>query len=99
MIKSMTGYGRGEFIENDLTVTVEIKSVSHRFFECQIKAPRQFSFLEDKLKSYIQSRVNRGKLDVFVSYSFQRSFSTFKVFSTSTSPPSGPQTVEAGLEL
>lgn len=71
MIKSMTGYGRGEFIENDLTVTVEIKSVNHRFFECQIKAPRQFSFLEDKLKSYIQSRVNRGKLDVFVSYSFQ----------------------------
>ena len=67
MIKSMTGYGRGEFIENDLTVTVEIKSVNHRFFECQIKAPRQFSFLEDKLKSYIQSRVNRGKLDVFVS--------------------------------
>lgn len=71
MIKSMTGYGRGEFCQNELTVSVEIKSVNHRFFECQIKALRQFSFLEDKLKGYIQSRVNRGKLDVFVSYSFE----------------------------
>ena len=70
MIKSMTAFGRAkaEGVEKD--ITVEIKSVNHRFFECQIKAPRQFSCLEDKLKSYIQSRVTRGKLDVFVSYSF-----------------------------
>ncbi len=68
MVRSMTGYGRGEAVGNSMTVTVEMKSVNHRFFECSVKCPRQFSFLEDKLKSYIQSRVSRGKIDVFVTY-------------------------------
>lgn len=68
MVKSMTGYGRGTASDGNMTVTVELKSVNHRFFECSIKAPRQFSFFEDKLKSYLQSRIARGKVDVFVSF-------------------------------
>lgn len=68
MVRSMTGYGRGEVTGNEMTVTVEMKSVNHRFFECSVKCPRQFSFLEDKIKSYLQSRISRGKIDVFVTY-------------------------------
>lgn len=68
MVRSMTGYGRGTASDGNMTVTVELKSVNHRFFECSIKAPRQFSFFEDKLKSYLQSRIARGKVDVFLSF-------------------------------
>lgn len=70
MVRSMTGYGRGEAASEQLSVTVELKSVNHRFFECSVRAPRQFAFLEDKLKSYIQSRVSRGKIDVLISCDF-----------------------------
>lgn len=70
MVRSMTGYGRGEANNETLAVTVELKSVNHRFFEASIRAPRQFAFLEDKLKSYVQSRVARGKIDILVSCDF-----------------------------
>ena len=66
MVRSMTGYGIGQAAGSSLSITVELKSVKHRFFECSLRCPRQFSPLEDKLKSYIQSRVSRGKIDVFV---------------------------------
>ena len=51
MVRSMTGYGRGEAADEQLSVIVELKSVNHRFFEATVRAPRQFAFLEDKLKS------------------------------------------------
>lgn len=70
MVRSMTGYGRGEASNEQLSVTVELKSVNHRFFEASVRAPRQFAFLEDKLKSYVQSRVARGKIDIMVSCDF-----------------------------
>ncbi len=70
MVRSMTGYGRGEAADGQMSVTVELKSVNHRFFEALIRAPRQFAFLEDKLKSYVQSRVSRGKIDISVSCDF-----------------------------
>ena len=70
MVRSMTGYGRGEASNDTLAVTVELKSVNHRFFEGSVRAPRQFAFLEDKLKSYVQSRVARGKIDILVSCDF-----------------------------
>lgn len=70
MVRSMTGYGRGEAQNEQLSVTVELKSVNHRFFEASVRAPRQFAFLEDKLKSYVQSRVARGKIDIMVSCDF-----------------------------
>ncbi len=66
MVKSMTGYGRAVENIGNLTVTVEIKSVNHRFFEFSPKVYRAYSFLEEKLKSYIQQYVSRGKVDCFV---------------------------------
>lgn len=67
MIRSMTGYGRAEATVGGRGITVEIKSVNHRYFEFSSRASRGYSFLDEKLKLYIQSRVFRGKVDVFVS--------------------------------
>ena len=66
MARSMTGYGRAQESFDELSVTVELKSVNHRYLEVSTKVPRECMFLEDKLKSYLQSRVSRGKIDVFV---------------------------------
>ena len=66
MIKSMTGFGRCESVINGREITVEIKSVNHRYFEFSCRTPRGYGFLDDKLKSYVNSRVSRGKIDMFV---------------------------------
>ncbi len=66
MIYSMTGYGRGQKTTEQRDILVEIKSVNHRFFEFSARLPRAYGFLEEKLKSYVQSRVSRGKVDVNV---------------------------------
>lgn len=67
MIRSMTGYGRSEAEVDGKIISVEIKSVNHRFFEFSCRATRGYSFLEEKLKSYVNSRVSRGKIDMYVS--------------------------------
>ena len=66
MIKSMTGFGRCEEIINGREITVELKSVNHRYFEFNCRTPRGYSFLDDKLKSFVNERVSRGKIDMFV---------------------------------
>lgn len=66
MIKSMTGFGRCEAEINGREITVEVKSVNHRYFEFSCRTPRGYGFLDDKLKSYVNSRVSRGKIDMFV---------------------------------
>lgn len=66
MVKSMTGYGRGEATAEGRHVLFEIKSVNHKFFECNVKLPRTYLFLEDKLRAYVQGRVSRGKVDLFL---------------------------------
>lgn len=67
MIKSMTGYGRSQQTIDGKDITVEIRSVNHRFFEFSAKVSRGYGFLEDKLKSFVQSQVSRGKIDLYVS--------------------------------
>lgn len=67
MICSMTGFGRFEGIVNGRNITLEIKSVNHRYTEFSCRTSRGYSFLEEKLKSYITSKVSRGKIDMFVS--------------------------------
>ena len=67
MICSMTGYGRATGNLNGLNVTVELKSVNSRYFEFNCRLPRGYLFLEDKLKSYLSSRVSRGKIEMYVS--------------------------------
>lgn len=66
MSKSMTGFGRSQQRHGNWDITVEIKSVNHRYFEFACRVPRSCTFLEDKLKSKVQSRVSRGKTDLFL---------------------------------
>lgn len=66
MIRSMTGYGRGEGVYEGVSITIELRSVNNRYLDCCIKMPRSYIFAEDALKERIQSKVARGKVDVFV---------------------------------
>ena len=68
MVRSMTGFGRCEQVTSSHAVIVEIKSVNHRYFEFSSRVPRGYGFLEEKLKSYLQTKISRGKVDVYVSY-------------------------------
>ncbi len=67
MIRSMTGYGRAEATLSGKEITVELKSVNHKYFEFSCRTSRGYAFLEEKLKSYVSSRVSRGKVDMYVS--------------------------------
>ncbi|HIT32171.1 MAG TPA: YicC family protein [Candidatus Enterenecus stercoripullorum] len=67
MVKSMTGYGRGEQTREQTTITVELRSVNNRYLDCTVKMPRTYIFAEDAIKERVQSRVARGKVDVFIS--------------------------------
>lgn len=67
MVRSMTGFGRSEQKVDGREITVEIKSVNHRYFEFGCRVSRGYAFLEEKLKAHIQKAVARGKIDVYVS--------------------------------
>jgi uncharacterized protein (TIGR00255 family) len=64
MIKSMTGYGRGETLLDGRKIIIEIRSTNHRFCDISLKLPRRFSPLEADVKKYVGSRASRGKIDV-----------------------------------
>lgn len=66
MIRSMTGYGRKQAVTGGMHITAEIKSVNHRYFEFSARVPRAYGFLEEKLKSYIQSLISRGKVECYI---------------------------------
>lgn len=66
MIRSMTGFGRATAQTDGYFITVELKSVNHRYFDFNCRLPRQYGFAEEKLKAYINSRVSRGKIDCFL---------------------------------
>jgi uncharacterized protein (TIGR00255 family) len=65
MVKSMTGFGRSQRESNDLLLTVEIKTVNHRFCEYHIRMPRQLLKIEDKIKKQLNA-IHRGRVEVFV---------------------------------
>lgn len=67
MIKSMTGYGRGIREDGTRKVTVEIKSVNHRYLDLNMKLPRKCNPLEAQLRKYLASCIGRGKVDVYIS--------------------------------
>ena len=74
MIKSMTAFGRAKREGEDKDITIEIKSVNSRFFDCSVKIPRAYSFLEERIKSYVQKNaVSRAKVDVYVTMDFHTS--------------------------
>ena len=67
MIKSMTAFGRAKLEGEQKDVTIEIKSVNSRFFDCSVKMPRAYLFLEERIKAYVQKNaVSRAKVDVFI---------------------------------
>ena len=67
MVHSMTGFGRCRETVNGLDITVEIKSVNSRYFDCTAKVSRAYGYLEERVKPYLQSRgVSRGKVDVWI---------------------------------
>lgn len=68
MLRSMTGFGYCEYTESDITFTVEIKTVNHRYIDIFLKMPRQLSAYEEKVRALINSRIQRGKIDIYINY-------------------------------
>ena len=68
MIKSMTGFGRAEVITKERKITVELKSVNHRYLDLSIKMPRKLVFLEGAIRNLMKTYMQRGKVDVFITY-------------------------------
>lgn len=66
MIRSMTGYGRGENIKDNRKFTVEIKSVNHRYNDITIKLPRSMNYIEDIVRKRLMQQISRGKTDVYI---------------------------------
>ncbi len=66
MIRSMTGFGRAQQVIGGRDILVEIRSVNHRYYEFSARVPRAYGYLEEKLKSYINGRISRGKVEVGV---------------------------------
>ena len=66
MIKSMTGFGRSEYTDGKRNITVEIKSVNHRYSDISVRMPRRYSFAEDKIKASVKAILIRGKIEVSV---------------------------------
>ena len=62
----MTGFGRGEFQDEKRNIIVEIKSVNHRYADVNVKMPRRYSFVEDKVKAKVKEEAKRGKLEVSI---------------------------------
>ena len=67
MIRSMTGFGRGEFADEISKVTVEIRTVNHRYLDISVKMPRRYAFAEEVIKAAVKEKLYRGKAEVSVS--------------------------------
>ena len=68
MIKSMTGFGHAEKVTEQCRITVEMKSVNHRYLDLNIKMPRRFNMLEGQVRNLMKQYMQRGKVDVFITY-------------------------------
>ena len=68
MIKSMTGFGRAEYIDTKRKFTVEIKAVNHRYLDCNIKMPKKLGFFEASIRTLLKDYIQRGKVDIFITY-------------------------------
>ncbi len=69
---SMTGYGKGEYAENGLELTCEIRTVNNRYLDISIKAPRVFASYEDVLRNTVRKKLTRGHADLFISFKDKR---------------------------
>lgn len=68
MIKSMTGFGRSEILEDNRKFTVEIKSVNHRYLDVNIKMPKKLNVFESAIRNFLKDYIERGKVDVYITY-------------------------------
>lgn len=68
MIKSMTGFGRHEIVTDECKISVEIKAVNHRYLDLSVKMPKKFNFFEAAMRTLLKDYIQRGKVDVFISY-------------------------------
>ena len=68
MIKSMTGFGRGEQVNDDRKIVVEIKAVNHRFCDMNVKLPKKLNYFETDIRTCLKEYIQRGKVDVFITY-------------------------------
>ena len=68
MIKSMTGFGRAEAVSKERKVSVELKSVNHRYLDLNIKMPKRLSYFEGEIRNVMKTYIRRGKVDVFITY-------------------------------
>ena len=68
MIKSMTGFGRAEYLDEKRKITAEIKAVNHRYLDCSIKMPKKLSFFEASIRTLLKDYIQRGKVDIFITY-------------------------------
>lgn len=68
MLRSMTGFGRGEASDDRYKISVEMKSVNHRYMELGIKMPKKFNVFEANIRSLLKKDIQRGKVDLFISY-------------------------------
>ena len=66
MIKSMTGFGRCEFADENRKFTVEIKAVNHRYLDVNIKMPKKLNFFESAIRTLLKEYMERGKVDIFI---------------------------------
>ncbi|WP_353093954.1 YicC/YloC family endoribonuclease [Tissierella praeacuta] len=70
IIKSMTGFGRGEFSNEVYNFKVEIKAVNHRYNDISVKMPRHIGYLEEDVKKIIKTEISRGKVDVYINLDY-----------------------------
>lgn len=68
MLRSMTGFGHCEYTEQDITFTIEIKTVNHRYSDIFLRMPKQLSSFEELIRSLASARIQRGKIDIYITY-------------------------------
>lgn len=68
LIKSMTGFGRSEIVNDERKIVVEIKAVNHRYCDMNVKLPKKLNYFENNIRNLLKTYIQRGKVDVFVFY-------------------------------
>ncbi|NLE24221.1 MAG: YicC family protein [Clostridiaceae bacterium] len=68
MLRSMTGFGHCEYTEKDITFTIEIKTVNHRYSDIFLRMPKQISAFEELIRSLASAKIQRGKIDIYITY-------------------------------
>ena len=64
MIKSMTGFGKGQLLSKLGTITVEIRSLNHKYFDAVLRLPNHLSVFEDKVRDYVKKKIRRGRINL-----------------------------------